>query len=215
VSHFLGRTSRFETQQDFRFYGIRRVARLRPGRVSGKLGNRSIWALCEKMPRVTQRTEKERPMERIDLDAADPGFAEALASQPGGERIAACFMCRTCVASCPISAVDRRFHPLRIIRLALYGLKQEVLASDFIWLCSSCYACQERCPQGVKISDFMTLLKNLAVKEGHVPRGIRAQLDLIREHGRIYPIDDFDNKKRNKAGLPSLPTSCDVVAKLA
>ena len=149
-------------------------------------------------------------MTRIDLDRADPQFKKELAAQPGGKKIMACFTCRTCTASCPINAVNEKFNPLQIIRMALYGLKKEVLESDFIWLCSSCYACQERCPQGVSITEFMTLLKNMAVKEGHAPQGIRAQKDIIRNSGRIYPLDDFDNKKRNKIDLPSLPTSCEV-----
>jgi len=153
-------------------------------------------------------------MADINLDQADPAFRKDLAAEPGGEKISACFTCRTCVASCPIAAVNDRFNPLRIIRMALYGLRQEVLGSDFIWLCSSCYTCQERCPQGVSITDFMTLLKNLAVKEGHVPAGVRAQREIITGQGRIYPIDEFDNKKRNKIDLPSLPTTCDVVKEL-
>ncbi len=153
-------------------------------------------------------------MGQIDLDRADPNFKKELAEQPGGEGISACFMCRTCVASCPISAVNERFHPLRIIRMALYGLKEEVLSSDFIWLCSSCYACQERCPQGVSITEFMTLLKNLAVAEGYMPAGIRAQRDLVKGEGRVYPIDDFDNKKRAKVDLPAIPTTCEVIKKL-
>lgn len=153
-------------------------------------------------------------MERIDMESADLNFKYELATQPGGERIMACFTCRTCTASCPITAVNERFNPLRIIRMAIYGLKKEVLGSDFIWLCSSCYACQERCPQGVSITQIMTVLKNMAVKEGYAPAGIRAQLDLIKTHGRIYPLDDFDNKKRNKMDLPSLPTSCKVMKDL-
>ncbi|MFH1350556.1 MAG: 4Fe-4S dicluster domain-containing protein [Pseudomonadota bacterium] len=153
-------------------------------------------------------------MGNINLDKADPNFKYELTKQPGGEKIMACFTCRTCTASCPITAVNEKFNPLRIIRMALYGLKEEVLESDFIWLCSSCYACQERCPQGVNITELMTLLKNMAVKEGKAPKGIRAQLDLVKTHGRIYPLDDFDNKKRNKIDLPSLPTSCDVVKEL-
>jgi heterodisulfide reductase subunit C len=149
----------------------------------------------------------------ISLDGADPNFVKEIAGRRGGEKISACFVCRTCVASCPISLVNEEFQPLRIIRMALYGLR-EVLKSDFLWLCSSCYACQERCPQGVSITDFMTLLKNLAVEEGHIPAGIKAQRDLVRGEGRIYPIDEFDNKKRNKAGLPALPTSCEKVREL-
>ena len=153
-------------------------------------------------------------MPDIDLEKTDLDFIRELEVQLGGEKISACFTCRTCAASCPITEVNGAFNPARIIRMALYGLKEEVLGSDFIWLCSSCYACQERCPQGVGITEFMTLLKNMAVKAGHAPPGIRAQRDLVIGQGRIYPIDDFDNKKRNKIDLPSLPTSCDVVKKL-
>jgi hypothetical protein len=57
----------------------------------------------------------------------------------------------------------------------------------------------------------MTLLKNMAIKEGHAPAGIKAQRDLIKGQGRIYAIDDFDNKKRNKIDLPSLRTTCEVI----
>ena len=153
-------------------------------------------------------------MADINLEKTDTKFIKELTDQPGGDKISACFTCRTCVASCPITEVNQMFNPARIIRMVLYGLKDEVLGSDFIWLCSSCYACQERCPQGVGITEFMTVLKNMAVKAGHVPSGIRAQRDLVTTQGRIYPIDDFDNKKRNKIDLPSLPTSCDVVKQL-
>jgi heterodisulfide reductase subunit C len=153
-------------------------------------------------------------MDEIHLDRADPGFAKALAKRSGGEKISACFMCQTCVASCPITAVNDRFRPLTVIRMALYGLKEAVFSSEFIWLCSSCYACQERCPQGVRITDFMTLVKNAAVEAGHIPAGIKAQRVLVKGEGRIYPIDDFDNKKREKMALPPLPTSCDAVKDL-
>jgi heterodisulfide reductase subunit C len=98
--------------------------------------------------------------------------------------------------------------------MAIFGLKEEVLKSDFIWLCSSCYTCQERCPRGVSITEFMTLLKNIAAKSGYAPKGVRAQLDIIKGQGRIYPIDDFDNKKRKKSKLPELPTSCEAVKDL-
>ncbi len=153
-------------------------------------------------------------METIDLDRSDPDFLKELMGQPGGEMIRACFTCRSCVASCPISAINREFNPAKIIRMALYGLKEEIFKNGFIWLCSTCYTCQERCPQGVSITELMTLLKNMAIKEGHAPTGIRAQLKLVKGDGRIYPIDDFDNKKRKKAGLPLLPTSCAEIDKL-
>ena len=87
-------------------------------------------------------------MNEIDLDKTDSGFIKEITDQPGGDLISACFTCRTCVASCPINAVNEKFNPLSIIRMTLYGMRKEVLENDFIWLCSNCYACQERCPQG-------------------------------------------------------------------
>jgi heterodisulfide reductase subunit C len=153
-------------------------------------------------------------MGTIDLERSDPDFVKELARQPGGEIISACFACRSCVAGCPISAINREFSPAKIIRMVLYGLKEEILKNDFIWLCSTCYTCQERCPQGVRITELMTLLKNMAVKEGYAPAGIWTQMKLVKGEGRIYPIDDFDNKKRDKAGLPRLSTSCGEIKEL-
>ena len=153
-------------------------------------------------------------MTNIKLCNADPHFKKLLAQRLGGGKITACFTCRTCTASCPITAVNDKFNPLRIIRMALYGLREEVLGNEFIWLCSSCYACQERCPQGVSITEFMTVLKNMAREAGYAPAGIRAQREIICKGGRIYPLDDFDNKKRAKIGLPELPTTCKAVKAL-
>ena len=153
-------------------------------------------------------------MAAVDLDQCDSDFAKDLAQQPEAEKISACFGCRTCVAGCPMSAVNDTFNPARIIRMALYGMKEELLESPFIWLCTSCYSCQERCPQEIPIADIMTKLKNKAFKLGNAPVGVKAQMDIIKKAGRIYPLDDFDNKKRAKAGLPELPTSCDVVKTL-
>ena len=156
--------------------------------------------------------EKEA-LEFVNLDtrkAEAQGPAEPL----NADWVSSCFLCRTCVSSCPITFVNPRFSPLGIIRAVLYGFMDEVLSSELLWLCTSCYSCQERCPQGIRIADFIVSLKNKAVEKGHAPAGVRAQMDLIRKAGKIYPLDDFDNKKRTKAGLPPLPTSCDVVGKL-
>ena len=147
-------------------------------------------------------------MQDVDLNACDPGFKHEVLEEAGGEGFKACFACGTCSASCPIQEVDERFSPKRIIRMVLLGMREEVLNSDFVWLCSSCYACQERCPQSVSITELMTVLKNLAFRNGNIPLGVRTQLQRIRDDGRIYAIDDFDNKKRAKADLPPLPTSC-------
>jgi heterodisulfide reductase subunit C len=109
-------------------------------------------------------------MEEVNLNDADPRFKHEIASQPGAENFKRCFACGTCTASCPVAEVAEEYDPRKIIRMAVLGLRNQVLASDTIWLCARCYNCYARCPQNVKFADVMEVLRKLAVKEGHAPR---------------------------------------------
>lgn len=132
----------------------------------------------------------------------DSNFKRLISSLPGGENLMRCYSCGDCTASCPVRSIDDRYNPRKIIRMVLLGLKDRVLKSDFVWLCSTCFACQERCPQGVKIPEIMVLLKNIAVREGYIHPSFKKQAELVRDFGRLYEIEDFDNKKRERLGLP-------------
>lgn len=50
----------------------------------------------------------------------------------------------------------------------------------------------------------MNILKNIAVKEGIIHPTFQAQADLVGRFGRLYEVEDFDNKKRMKTGLPEV-----------
>ena len=86
--------------------------------------------------------------------------------------------------------------------MVLLGMREKVLKSDFIWLCSTCYTCHERCPQDVRLTDIMTVLKNIAVNEGYIHPAFREQARLVGTFGRLYEVEDFDNKRRERIGLP-------------
>jgi len=146
--------------------------------------------------------------EPITINKEALRFREEVLNTPGGEHLLKCFACGTCTASCPVREADERYNPRRIIRMVLLGMKDEVLRSDFIWLCSTCYTCTERCPQGVHLTSIMRALKNIAVREGIVPASFRMQAKAIREMGKLYEIEDFDNKKRARLGLPELEKKC-------
>lgn len=88
--------------------------------------------------------------------------------------------------------------------MALLGMKDEVLKSDFIWLCSSCYGCHEVCPQNVRFTEVMFAIKNLAVAEACVPPGLSGQKTLLKQRGRLYEVGEFENEKREKLGLPPI-----------
>ena len=92
-------------------------------------------------------------------------FAEEISAIPGGEGIRLCIQCGTCTASCPNA--DRMDHtPSQLIAMVRAGMKKEVLSSNAMWHCLSCYLCTVRCPRGIKQTDIMHALESLAVREG-------------------------------------------------
>ncbi len=150
----------------------------------------------------------------IDSITFDPHFKFLIASEPGGENIKRCFSCGTCTGGCPVREVTDRYNPRRIIRMAILGMKKEVLSSDFIWLCSSCYTCFERCPQNVKIPELMNAIKNIAAREGYLPASMKSQVDLLASFGRLLEVTDFENEKRKEANLPLLQGRTEDVRKI-
>ena len=108
------------------------------------------------------------------------------------------------MAGCPVAGMTERYNPRRIVRMALLGMRQEVLSSEFVWLCSACYTCYERCPQDVHVPELMNAIRNIAVREGHLPAAFRQQAELLRDHGRLYEITEFENERRAEQGLPPI-----------
>ncbi len=143
-------------------------------------------------------------MSRINLNETDPAFMERVAQMPGGEGIKSCYACKACSAACPVGPLQHEYDPRKLIRMAVLGLRREILESNVIWLCSSCYGCHEVCPQDVRLTDVLFAIKNLAASEACLPPGLSGQKNLLRQHGRLYEITDFENEKREKLGLPPI-----------
>lgn len=97
----------------------------------------------------------------------DANFKYDVAARPGGDQIKVCFSCGTCTAGCPVTDVDERFSPRRIIRQVLLGQREAVLSNELLWYCERCYACTAYCPQNVKFGDVMGALREMAVDEGY------------------------------------------------
>ena len=153
-------------------------------------------------------------MKRFRLQDSDHAFVREIESSDfiGGFR--GCFTCGTCTAGCPVHRVNKDYDPRKIVRMLVLGFREELLTGDMIWLCSDCYTCQENCPMDIKITDLINHLKNLAAGEENVPLGVSTQGKLLNEQGKIYPIDEFDNKKRTKVGLPVLPEIAEKAKRL-
>jgi heterodisulfide reductase subunit C len=123
------------------------------------------------------------------MDELDPQFKYEVADQPGGENIKNCFACGVCTGGCPVSEIDPAYDPRKIIRMIILGMKERVLSSDFIWLCSLCNTCSFICPQDVRFSEVMAVLRDMSVKEGFVDPSFPQQ---------ISDIDRFSQTIRDK-----------------
>jgi len=76
---------------------------------------------------------------------------------------------------------------MQMIRL---GMADAVLRSNDIWVCVSCYSCSARCPQGIKVVEVMTVLRNLSMAKGLArdkeATFTRAFMDVVARYGRMY-----------------------------
>ena len=134
-------------------------------------------------------------MGTIVLNELDSKFKYEVTEQPGGENIKVCFSCGLCTAGCPVSEIDENYNPRKIIHMVLLGMRQQVLSSDFIWLCSLCYTCYAHCPQNVNFTDVMRALRAMAVNEGYVHPSFP---------DRIKEIDSLSQKLRHQMALSIL-----------
>lgn len=123
----------------------------------------------------------------------------------GGEQLLNCFQCGTCTSDCPIARFSETYRPRQIIRMTQLGLKDNILSSDTLWLCASCFTCTDRCPQDVKVANVIRVLRNLAAKEDHIPTIFKDLGLSILETGYAYRIPESRVKNRQTLGLPSLP----------
>jgi heterodisulfide reductase subunit C len=169
-------------------------------------------------PQKVEKSPETKPLETTPVKAHefDPHFKYELSTMHGGEKLKQCFQCGTCTSDCPIARFSDSYRPRTIIRMAQLGLKDRVLSSDTLWLCASCFTCNDRCPQDVEVAGVIRILRNAAAQRGIVPLVFKELGSSILESGVAYRIPELRLKKRGEIGLPPLPTgNPDAMVKLA
>jgi heterodisulfide reductase subunit C len=153
-----------------------------------------------------EQSEKTRPYRRdlpIRDDEVNNSFKYEIANQVGGEGLLHCLKCGACSGGCPVSSVTD-YRARKILGHVLLGLKDEVLAGEAIWMCAACFTCEERCVQQVNFTDVVTVLRNMASREGNAAPGYIKMAEMVRENGRVTSRSSLVDKMREKLGLPPL-----------
>jgi heterodisulfide reductase subunit C len=132
------------------------------------------------------------------------------------EIIKLCYQCGTCAGGCPVFRQYPKFNPRRVMEKLLLGEFDEKLFDEQqIWYCTMCYTCSTRCPQRIDVGHVIGELKNMAVKVKNAPAGITAEMNAILESGSTAAISQTIMKRREKLGLPELPSpNMDEIQKL-
>ena len=87
-----------------------------------------------------------------------------------GHWVKMCMQCGVCAGSCPLGNAWEH-SPQKIFMMIRAGKREEVLSSDSMWMCTSCYNCIVRCPRQLPITHIMHGLAHYANRLGMVPKG--------------------------------------------
>ncbi len=149
----------------------------------------------------------EKQTIRVDkTDVADEVIREGSKIFPKEElaTLKSCAQCGKCTGSCP-SGRRTAWRVRQIFQKVLLGLRTEALSDEALWNCTTCYTCQERCPRKVKTTDIVRVLRNLAVREGHMREDHAKVCQIVFRYGHAVPINDETKATRKRLGLSEIP----------
>jgi heterodisulfide reductase subunit C len=147
-------------------------------------------------------------------DNAQTTFLDEVAALPACDKINQCIQCGVCSGSCT-TAAHWEYPPRKVIAMVRSGLKDELLKSNSIWFCVSCYLCTTRCPLDIKPASIVHGLESIALKEGYKPPTTTTTMyrtfsESIVNNGRIYEFGfmfKYYLQTNPLAALKMLPTA--------
>ena len=148
---------------------------------------------------MTLLTDKEL----LNDSNRDPDFTAEFIDA-GIETVKHCFQCGTCSGGCP-SGRRTPYKVRQIVRKCLLGLKEEVISDDALWMCTTCYTCQERCLRSVKIVEIIKKARNIAAHAGYMAKAHKMTGVNVIKTGHAVPINDKVKALRSKIGLAEIP----------
>jgi quinone-modifying oxidoreductase subunit QmoC len=112
-----------------------------------------------------------------------------------GDWVKMCMQCGLCSGSCPTHFQAGWEHPPQeIFMMIRAGKRDEVLKSNSMWMCTSCYNCYVRCPRKVPVTHVMHGIAEYAYRIGQSPKNQPSQhlsktfWDNCTKNGRVNEV---------------------------
>lgn len=154
--------------------------------------------------------------EPILPESRDTTFRDQVLKTHVGEKIPTCMQCGICAGSCPVSH-EMDYSPRELVRMVQLGLKKEVLSSNTIWICTTCFSCSVRCPRGIHPTELMETLKPIAIAEGITNKNAKFDnvfSSVIKNNGRASEFLLISRYSLAEPGMiKQLPFGLAMVAK--
>ena len=130
---------------------------------------------------------------RIEKSSFSKSFFDSLYEMEAGDRIKTCLQCATCSGICPFGFL-MKFPPGRMIGLLRADRFEQILDTDSVWMCVSCYACMDACPKQIPLTTgLMTRTKEEMLLAGNVPSELQSALEFSQRYGN--PLGESPRKR--------------------
>ncbi len=83
--------------------------------------------------------------------------------------------------------------PRELTRMTHLGMSKDVLSSESVWACTSCWKCNSRCPREVDFSEIIRAFRSIKVEEGQIASMVQDALTNAFRYGN--PWGGLENKR--------------------
>lgn len=157
--------------------------------------------------------------EAIKIDTLDGELKEAVLDKVPDANFDLCLTCGTCTGGCPASE-QFDMDPRKLIRMLNFGMDEEILKSDWKWVCSMCGRCQLACPMNINIPKLIYNIRAKMAWEKR-PKGILGSCDqhirtgsamgAAKEDFKFTVLDVAEEIREDHPGFEDLEVTVDRV----
>ena len=138
---------------------------------------------------------------------------------PEGGNLDMCLTCGACTSGCPATGLEG-LDPRKVLRMASLGMDEELLASNWPWMCTMCQRCIYVCPMKIDIPQLIFNLRSSRPRDQR-PKGILGSCDMAlrsdtcsamgasEEDWRFVVEDVAEEVRQNQPGFENLQAPMD------